>query len=56
MGKVLFSVREDIKLVEVVKKYPCLYDVTTFKDQFEKDAAFREVARYVNRSGEVPKV
>lgn len=55
MGKVLFSVQEDVKLVEVISKYPCLYDVATFKDQNEKDSALKEVAKYVQRSGKVQK-
>lgn len=51
--KVLFTVEEDEKLVEMVAKCPCIYDVASpvYKDQMVKDNAWKEIAEYVERSG-----
>lgn len=53
MSKVLFSVLEDEKLVEVVAKFSCLYDLASpvYKNQLIKDNAWKEVAGQVERSG-----
>jgi len=53
MSKVLFTVVEDEKLVEMVAKFNCLYDLscTLYKNQTIKDNAWKEVAEQVKRSG-----
>lgn len=53
MSKVLFSVLEDEKLIEVVAKFSCLYDLASpvYKNQLIKDNAWKEVAEQVERSG-----
>ncbi|XP_049838150.1 protein arginine N-methyltransferase 1 isoform X2 [Schistocerca gregaria] len=51
-GKVLFTVVEDEKLVEMVSKFSCIYDVSlpVYKDQTVKDNAWTERAEYVERT------
>ncbi|XP_069698200.1 transcription factor Adf-1-like [Periplaneta americana] len=51
-AKVLFTVLEDEKLVEVVSKFPCIFDVASpvYKDQTVKDIAWKEIAEFVERS------
>lgn len=53
MSIVLFTVVEDEKLVEMVAKFNCLYDLrcTLYKNQTIKDNAWNEVAEQVKRSG-----
>lgn len=53
MSKILFSVIEDEKLVEMVAKFDCLYDLASplYKNQLIKDNAWREIAEQINRSG-----
>jgi len=53
MSKVLFTVVEDEKFVEMVAKFNCLYDLrcTLYKNQTTKDNAWKEVAEEVKRSG-----
>ncbi|KAL4091857.1 hypothetical protein QTP88_026472 [Uroleucon formosanum] len=52
MSKVLFTVIEDEKLVEMVAKFNCLYDLgcKLYKNQTIKDNAWKEVAEQVKRS------
>ncbi|CAI6355788.1 unnamed protein product [Macrosiphum euphorbiae] len=54
MSKVLFTVIEDEKLVEMVAKFNCLYDLgcKLYKNQTIKDNAWKEVAEQVKRSVE----
>ncbi|XP_022166411.1 uncharacterized protein LOC111030965 isoform X2 [Myzus persicae] len=54
MSKILFSVIEDEKLVEMVAKFDCLYDLASplYKNQLIKDNAWREIAEQINRSVE----
>lgn len=51
--KVLFSVVEDEKLVEFLSQFVCVYDSASplYKNQTEKDNAWKEIAEYVERSG-----
>lgn len=53
MSKVLFTVIEDEKLVEMVAKYNLLYDLgcSLYRNQTIKDNAWKEVAEQVKRSG-----
>jgi len=53
MPKVLFTVTEDEKLVEIVAKFNCLNDLgcKLYKNQTIKDNAWKEVAEQVKRSG-----
>lgn len=53
MLKVLFTVIEDEKLVEMVAKFICLYDLDCklYKNQTIKDNAWKEVAEQVKISG-----
>lgn len=46
-------VEEDEKLVEMVAKFPCIYDVASpvYKGQMVKDNAWKEIVEYVERSG-----
>lgn len=52
-GKEFFTVAEDEKLVEIVSKYPCLYDLSSpmYKDQTAKESAWKEIAELVERTG-----
>lgn len=54
-GKVLFSCTEDENLVEVVSKFPCLFDLAnpSYKNQLTKDNAWKEVAMFLGRSGKI---
>ncbi|GBO01757.1 hypothetical protein AVEN_3661-1 [Araneus ventricosus] len=51
-GKVLFTVKEDEKLVKILKKFPCIYDASLqqYKDQSVKDNAWLEISECIERS------
>lgn len=53
-SKVLFTSTEDEKLVEIVAKYPSLYDKqnSIYKRQVVKDNAWKEIAEHLGRSAE----
>ncbi|KAK9510151.1 hypothetical protein O3M35_004994 [Rhynocoris fuscipes] len=53
-AKVLFTVSEDEKLVQMVSKFPCIYDVYSllYKAHSVKENAWKEIAEYVGRSVE----
>lgn len=51
-SKIHFTAAEDEKLVEMVAKFDCLYDLTSplYKNQVTKDNAWKEIAEHVERS------
>jgi len=52
-SKVLFSASEDEVLVDMVAKFPCLYDLacSAYKNLVTKDNAWKEVGEAVSRTG-----
>lgn len=52
-NKVLFSVAEDEKLVELMSKYQCIYNSSApeYKDHYIKEYAWNKISDAVQRSG-----